>query len=143
MPSLGDPVSIRQLSVFVENKSGRIADVVGTLADGGVNIIAFALADTTDYGILRLILGDPDKATEMLEAQRFAVAVHPVACAQIPHTPGSLASVARLVSNSSLNIEYMYLGAGYSLILKTDEIESLERLLRSNGVSLLSEQDLG
>ena len=136
-------MSIRQLSVFVENKSGRVADAVGTLADGGVNIIAFALADTTDYGILRLIVDQVDKAVEVLEAQRFAVAEHPVACAQIPHTSGSLASIARIVSNSSLNIEYMYLGAGYSLLLKTDEIDALEQLLLSNGFSLLSERDLG
>jgi len=139
---VGGPMSIRQLSVFVENKSGRVADVVGALADGGVNIVAFALADTTDYGILRLIVDQPDKAAEILEERRFAVAEHPVACAQIPHTPGSLATIARLVSNSRLNIEYMYLGAGYSLLLKTDEIESLERLLQENGFSLLGERDL-
>jgi hypothetical protein len=136
-------VSIRQLSVFVENKSGRIADVVGTLADGGVNIIAFALADTTDYGILRLIVDRVEKAKGILEAGRFAVAEHPVGCAQMPHNPGALAAIARLVYNSGLNIEYMYLGAGYSLVLKTNEIESLERLLLENGFALLDEQELG
>jgi hypothetical protein len=134
-------MSVRQLSVFVENKAGRIADVVGTLADAGVNIGAFAVADS-DFGILRLIVDQADRAQQVLAAEQFSVVEHPVVAIRLEHAPGSLASVTRLVSDSGLNIEYMYLGAGYSLLLKADDIAPLERLLGGHGFRILSTEEI-
>jgi hypothetical protein len=134
-------VSVRQLSVFVENKAGRIADVVGTLADAGVNIGAFAVADS-DFGILRLIVSEPDEAKRVLAEEEFSVVEHPVVAIRLEHAPGSLASVTRLVSESGLNIEYMYLGAGYSLLLKAVEIAALEGLLSEHGFRVLNTEEI-
>jgi len=135
-------MSILQLSVFVENKPGHLADALGTLASGNVNVLSFTIADTSDYGILRLVVDQAGKAKELLNAAGYAVVEHPVVCAQLPNRPGVLAAVARLVSESGLDIEYIYLGARDSLLLKTEELERLERLLIDSGLRVLGPDDL-
>jgi hypothetical protein len=136
-------LSIPQLSVFVENKPGHLAETLGTLADGKVNVLSFTIADTADYGILRLVVDQPDRAKKLLNASGYAVVEHPVVCAVLPDEPGALASVARVVSESGLDIEYIYLGAHDSLLLKTEELERLERLLVESGFRVLGPGDLG
>lgn len=135
-------MSITQLSVFVENEAGHLAHVLGTLADGRVNILSFTIADTTDYGILRLVVDQVERAKELLDLAHYAVVEHRVVCAVLPDEPGALASVARLVAESGLDIEYLYLGARHSLLLKTDELERLESLLIDNGFRVLVPGDL-
>jgi hypothetical protein len=136
-------LSIPQLSVFVENKPGHLAETLGTLADGKVNVLSFTIADTADYGILRLVVDQPARAKDLLNASGYAVVEHPVVCAVLPDEPGALASVARVVSESGLDIEYIYLGAHDSLLLKTEELERLERLLVESGFRVLGPGDLG
>lgn len=136
-------MSIPQLSVFVENKPGHLAETLGTLADGKVNVLSFTIADTADYGILRLVVDQADRAKKLLNASGYAVVEHPVVCAVLPDEPGALASVARVVSESGLDIEYIYLGAHDSLLLKTEELERLERLLVESGFRVLGPGDLG
>jgi hypothetical protein len=136
-------LSIPQLSVFVENKPGHLAETLGTLADGKVNVLSFTIADTADYGILRLVVDQADRAKKLLNASGYAVVEHPVVCAVLPDEPGALASVARVVSESGLDIEYIYLGAHDSLLLKTEELERLERLLVESGFRVLGPGDLG
>ena len=102
-------MSITQLSVFVENRPGHLADTLATLAEGQVNILSFTIADTADYGILRLVVDQVEPAKELLEAAGYAVVEHPVVCALLPNKPGVLAAVMRLVSDSGLDIEYIYL----------------------------------
>ncbi|MFH0916468.1 MAG: amino acid-binding protein [bacterium] len=135
-------MSISQLSVFVENKAGHLADVLVSLADGGVNVLSFTIADTTDYGILRLVVDGVERAKDLLSAAQYVVVEHPVVCAVIPDKPGALAAVARLVAESGLDIEYIYLGARDSLLLKTEEMERLERLLADGGFRVLGPGDL-
>jgi hypothetical protein len=127
----------------VENKPGHLAETLGTLADGKVNVLSFTIADTADYGILRLVVDQPDRAKKLLNASGYAVVEHPVVCAVLPDEPGALASVARVVSESGLDIEYIYLGAHDSLLLKTEELERLERLLVESGFRVLGPGDLG
>jgi hypothetical protein len=127
-------LSVSQLSVFVENRAGHLADTLETLARGQVNVLSFTIADTADYGILRLVVDIPDKAKKILEAGGYAVVDHPVVCALLPNEPGALARVARIVSESGLDIEYIYLGADDSLLLRTEETERLEQLLVDHGV---------
>lgn len=136
-------MSIPQLSVFVENKPGHLAQTLGTLADGEVNVLSFTIADTADYGILRIVVDQLDRAKELLESAGYAVVEHPVVCAVLPNRPGALAAVARLVSESGLDIEYIYLGARDSLILKTEQLEKLENLLVEHGFGLLGPEELG
>ena len=135
-------MSIPQLSVFVENKPGHLADTLATLAEGKVNVLSFTIADTADYGILRLVVDQVELAKELLAAGGYAVVEHPVVCALLPNEPGVLAAVARLVSESGLDIEYIYLGTRDSLLLKTEELERLETLLVANGFRVLGPGDL-
>jgi hypothetical protein len=135
-------MSITQLSVFVENKPGHLADALGILADGKVNVLSFTIADTADYGILRLVVDQVKRAEELLGRAGYAVVEHPVVCAVLPNEPGVLAAVARLVTDSGLDIEYIYLGARDSLLLKTEELERLESLLIENGFRVLGPGDL-
>jgi hypothetical protein len=135
-------VSVSQLSVFVENRAGHLADTLETLAQGRVNVRSFTIADTADYGILRLVVDDPEMAKGLLQASGYAVVEHPVVCAVLPDEPGALAAVARIVSESGLDIEYIYLGAGDSLLLRTEEVERLEALLADHGVRVLEPGDM-
>ena len=107
-----------------------------------MNVLFFTIADTTDYGILRLVVDNVVRAQELLRAGGYAVVEHEVVCAVLPDQPGVLAAVARLVSDSGLDIEYIYLGTGNSLLLKTEELERLEALLIANGFRVLSPGDL-
>jgi hypothetical protein len=135
-------MSIPQLSVFVENKAGHLADTLATIAEGEVNILSFTIADTADFGILRLVVDEPERAKEVLGKAGYAVLENEVVCAVLPNEPGALAAVARLVSDSGLDIEYIYLGAGDSLMLRTEELERLETLLVEKGFGVLSPADL-
>ena len=135
-------MSIPQLSVFVENKPGHLADTLATLAEGRVNVLSFTIADTADYGILRLVVDQVELAKTLLETAGYAVVEHPVVCALLPNEPGVLAAVARLVAQSGLDIEYIYLGTRDSLLLKTEELERLEDLLVEHGFRVLGPGDL-
>lgn len=135
-------MSVSQLSVFLENKAGHLADALRTLAEGRVNVLSFTIADTTDYGILRLIVDQVERAKELLGGAQYAVVEHPVVCAIIPDKPGALAAVARLVADSGLDIEYLYLGARDALLLKSEELERLEALLGEHGFRVLRPGDL-
>ncbi len=135
-------MSVPQLSVFVENRPGHLAEALGVLAQGGVNILSFTIADTIDYGILRLIVNDVEAARHLLVEAGYEVVVHPAVCALLPDRPGALAAVVRLVSDSGLDIEYIYQGAHDSLLLRTEELEGLEKLLREAGFTVLGPEDL-
>ena len=138
----GGPMSITQLSVFVENKPGHLADTLATLADGRVNVLSFTIADTIDYGILRLVVDQVERAKDLLQAAGYAVVENPVVCALLPNEPGILATVIRMVSDSGLDIEYIYLGAQDSLILRTEQMERLEAMLIEKGFRVLGPGDL-
>jgi hypothetical protein len=135
-------LSVSQLSVFVENRAGHLADTFWTLAERRVNVLSFTIADTTDYGILRIVVDSPERAKELLLAAGYAAVEHPVVCAVLPDEPGALARVLRVVSESGLDIEYIYLGANDSLLLRTEQIEGLEDLLVDHGVRVLQPGDL-
>lgn len=134
-------MSITQLSVFVENRTGHLADALGTLADSGVNVLAFAIADTADYGILRLVVDRVGRAAELLKTSDYAVAETTVVCTVIPDEPGVLATIARLVAESGLAMEYIYLGARHTLVMKAEETERLEQLLVAKGLRVLGPDD--
>jgi hypothetical protein len=99
---------LKQLSVFIENKPGRLADVTGCLARAGVNIHALCIADTTDFGILRLIVNDAELAKNVLKEYGLTVKTTKVLAAALTHKPGSLAGVLRGLDEAGVSIEYMY-----------------------------------
>ena len=99
---------IKQLSIFLENRTGRINEVAKILAENGINMQAFSMAETADFGLLRLIVPDVDKAVEVLHAASFAVMVTDVLCISCPNVPGSMSAVLEKLAANNVFIEYMY-----------------------------------
>lgn len=134
-------MAIKQLSVFVENKPGKLLEIVKALAGAKVNIRAMSVADTKDFGILRLIVSDTDKAKEVL-SDDCVVTVTPVIAAEMSDKAGSLASILEDFSYEGVNIEYMYAftastALGAYVVLRVDDNEAAERILKSKGISVL------
>lgn len=140
-------MKVSQLSVFIENKSGRLADVTHTLADNSVNIRALSIADTIDYGLLRLIVDEPALAKSVLTDSGFTVALTEVLAIEIPDKPGGLAGVIDIFAESDVNIEYMYAFVGTSgenaiVIFRVEKIDEAIPVLQSKGVRIFSGDEL-
>ena len=99
---------IKQVSVFLENKSGRLSEVTQILGEAGINISAFTIADTSDFGILRLIVSDPAKARDILKENDFSVQTTEVVLVKSPNKPGGLSSMLKVLNAEGVFIEYMY-----------------------------------
>ena len=122
----------RQLSIFLENKTGRINEVAKILGDNGINMQAFSMAETADFGLLRLIVPDVDKAVEVLRAASFAVMVTDVLCLNCTNTPGSLSAVLEKLASNNVFIEYMYAfsdGESANVIIRPDDIQTAVKVL--------------
>lgn len=140
-------MKVNQISVFLENKSGRLAEVTRTLADNRINIRALSIADTIDYGLLRLIVNDPDAATKALNEQGFTVAKTEVLAIEVPDKPGGLAGIIDVLAAKELNIEYMYAFVGRSgkhaiVIFRIDPVDDAIEVLRRGRVRILSGEEL-
>ncbi len=118
---------VKQLSVFLENRQGRLGEVLQVLKDNDVNILSISLADTTEYGLLRLIVEDPEKGKNALLAAGFSAMLADVVIIKIPHTPGSLQNMLKTVVDKEINVEYMYglttEGNEASIVIKTSDLE--------------------
>ncbi|MBN1460827.1 MAG: ACT domain-containing protein [Armatimonadetes bacterium] len=136
-----------QISVFLENKSGRLAEVTQSLAEAGVNIRALSLAETIDYGVLRLIVDKPHEAKQVLSGAGFTVSETEVIAVEMPDRPGGLAAIVDVVTASGLNIEYLYAFVGQRgenavVIFRIDEVEAALEALRKGGARILSSDEL-
>ena len=136
-------MTVSQLTVFIENKSGRLADVTKALADNGINIRALSVADTVDYGLLRLIVDDPERAKAILTQGGFTVAVTQVLAIEVSDRPGGLAAVISALAGAGANIEYMYAFAGSSghnavVIFRIENPEESIEVLQSKGIKIFS-----
>lgn len=136
-------MKVEQISVFLENKSGRLAEVARALGDAGVNIRALSIADSSDFGILRIIVNDNDKALEVLKKKEFTVSKTEVVAVEVPDRPGGLAWVLDLLEKRSINVEYMYAFVERSsdnalIVFRFDEMDSAIQVLSSNGVTILN-----
>jgi hypothetical protein len=98
----------KQVSVFLENKSGRLNEVAQILGEAGINISAFTVADTSDFGVLRLIVSEPDKACEVLKANHFSVRTTDVVLVKSPNRPGALSHLLKILNAGGVFIEYLY-----------------------------------
>ena len=135
----------KQLSIFLENKSGRLTEVTEVLANEGVNLSALCIAENADFGILRGIVSDPDKAYTALKANHFAVNITDVVGINCPNIPGALAKVLRYLSNEGVFIEYMYSfanGDTANVIIRPNNMENCIRVLTDKKVELLAASDL-
>ena len=136
---------IEQLSVFVENKSGRLYEVMQILGDAGINVSALSIADTSDYGIVRLIVTKPDEALTLLKAQAFSVQKTPVICCKVPNTPGGLKRLLTYLAEGDISIEYMYafsVGDDATIVLKTEDCDKTIETLLGHKMELLSASEV-
>lgn len=136
------PVNVRQLSVFIENKAGRVSEVSDTLGDAGINIRGFSVSDTADYGIVRLIVDDPAKGKEALEAKGFTVKTSEVLCIDLPDKPGGLAGILKIVSDAGVNIEYVYSLISTYVVINVADIDRARVLLKDKPVVLVSQEEI-
>lgn len=136
---------IKQLSIFLENKSGRLAEVASTLGDAGINMTAFSIAENTDFGILRLIVSEPERAMSILKDKLFGVNLSNVLCIRCPNTPGALAKALDIIKKNDISIEYMYAFAcedSANVVIRPDRLEDCIEILQSHKVELLAASDL-
>lgn len=135
----------KQLSIFLENKSGRLTEVTEVLGKAGINLSAMSIADNSDFGILRCIVSDPDKAYKVLKEAHFAVKITDVIGFSCPNTSGSLAVVLKYLSDNGVFIEYMYSfanGNSATVIIRPTDLESCDRILEEKKIDLLAASDL-
>lgn len=140
-------MQIKQLSVFVENKPGRLAEITETLAGASVDIRAISVADTSDFGILRVIVDKPDEAVKALKENGMTVSLTDVIAVGIEDVPGSFAKAVRVLADAGLTIEYMYAfvsrdkGKAY-IIIRADNSEQAAEILTESGVHILAPEAL-
>lgn len=129
-------MTIKQLSVFLENREGRLDEVLKTLGGNGINIVALSLADTADYGMLRMIVSDPEKGKSVLKDAGITSMLTDVVAIRVPHAAGSLSTAMHALMAGGVNVEYMYAfanGADASAVLKSDNPEKVVTILKENG----------
>ena len=138
---------IKQISVFVENKSGRLGEITSILAKAGIDIRALSIADTTNFGILRLIVNRPDAAEEALRAAGLTVSLTNVIANGIPDQPGGFAAAAAALTDRDVDIEYMYAFISRDkgracVILRVPDNEKAVTALKDGGIEILREEDI-
>lgn len=138
-------MTIRQISVFLENKSGRINDVTKALGKAGINMHAFSMSETTDFGILRLIVSDVDRAIEVLRAANFSVIQTEVICISCANTAGSLSVILERLAEQNIFIEYMYAfaqGDKANVVIRPSDLNRSQEVLKQMDCSVLSAGNL-
>ena len=139
---------IRQISVFLENRSGTLSEITRLLAESGVNLRALSLADSADYGVLRLIADNAEKATEILNRNGFIVSLTPVTVISVPDEPSGLSGVLEILAEGGVDIEYIYSlfthqnGKAYMVFRIADETKFME-LITAHQMKIANKDDLG
>ena len=138
---------IKQLSIFVENKTGRLHSITQALSENGINMRALSIADTTDFGILRLIVCDAGKAKKVLSDIGVISKITDVLAVMIDDKTGGLTSVLDTVSDTAVSIEYMYAFLAKDtgramMVIKTDDDDKAERVLLEKGIEIASQMDI-
>lgn len=140
-------MAIRQLSVFVENKKGSLHEITDALAEAKINLRSMCVADTANFGIVRIIADEPDRAKELLDKAGHAANIREINAFAVPDIPGGLAKVLNLLETNGVNIEYMYalvtseVGKAYAVI-RSDDTAVTDKILTEAGIELLEEDML-
>lgn len=132
---------VEQISIFLENKTGRIAEVTSVLAEAGINIRALSLADTSDFGVLRLIVDNTEKAESTLKEKGFTVGKTSVIAVAVEDAPGGLNRIMQILTKENVNVEYMYTLVHPKtdtavMVFRFDNLEAAAEILRKNGVTV-------
>ena len=133
---------IKQISIFMENTTGRLADVTALLAKSGINLRAISIADTADFGILRMVADQPDAAVDVLKAAGFAARETDVIAVEVPDQPGALATIMALFRDEGVNIEYLYASLEHKedkavIVIKVDDIAAGLAMLEKHGFATI------
>lgn len=140
-------MSVKQISVFLENKPGQLNQLTKTLSDHNVDLRALSLAETTDFGIARFIVDDVLETVTILNEEGYISRLTPVVAAEIPDEPGALNKVLKIFTDSDINLEYMYAilsaeGSNAYMIFKVHDDAKASAALVSNGIKVLSQEDM-
>lgn len=135
-------MKVQQISVFLENKSGRLATLTDVLGKAGINIRALSIADTSDFGILRLIVNQPEEAFKILKEAGFTASLTDIIAVEVKDEPGGLAAILKILESAGINIEYLYAFLEKSsndalVVFRVEQIEDAINLLTKNNVNLL------
>ena len=136
----------KQISVFIENRKGRLGEVLDVLKENGVNILSMSIADTAEYGLLRILSDKPQDGKSALSAAGFSSMMTDVFILKIPHEPGALQQILRVISDEELSVEYMYgLSVGgdeASIVVKTSDLIKADEVFTKHRIQTLSYRDL-
>lgn len=138
---MGVSNTIQQLSVFLENREGRLDEVLKVLAENEVNIVALSLADTSDYGMLRMVVSDPHKGRTALKEAGITAMLTDVVALRVPHATGSLSKAMHQIVEGEVNVEYMYAfanGSDAAAVLKSDDPARVVGILKDSGFDVYS-----
>ena len=140
-------MKVKQLEIYLENKSGRLADISRTLAENAINIRALSLADTADSGVLRLVVNDTTKAQQALTENGFTVALTEVLAVEVPDKPGALDCILQMAAKGGLNVEYLYAfskksGESGMLLFRFDDQDAAVEVFHKAGCPLLSDDEV-
>ncbi len=140
-------MKLKQVSIFLENKKGRLWNALSILRESGMNIRALSIADTSEFGILRIIVPDPKKAKEALEAGNFVVKITDVIAVEVPDTPGGLEGILEILNKSDTNVEYIYAfvekkGEKAVVVLRTEDIDEGITALKEGGAVVLPPEEV-
>lgn len=139
-------MTVKQLSVFIENRKGRLSEVLAVLREHHVNILSMSLADTTEYGLLRLIVNHPEEGCRVLLDAGFSGMLTDVLIIKIPHVAGSLQETVTRIAAGGVNIEYMYglsvEAEDASVVMKTNELEAACAVLNEAGIATMTAEEI-
>ncbi|MDD4777987.1 MAG: ACT domain-containing protein [Fermentimonas sp.] len=136
---------IQQLSVFLEDRSGRLTELTRILAENDINITALSVAETADYGIVRMVVGRPELAKEALEKAGFSIGLTEVVCVNMPDRPGSLYRILEILTDEGINVDYMYAFSNNDValaVIRAADIQRVTEVLEENRLKLLSQSDI-
>ena len=137
---------IKQLSVFIENREGRLGEVLTALKDNNINIVSLSLADTSDYGMLRMITSNPEEAKSVLKEKGFSAMLTDVLAVKLEHKVGELQEVLEIICKAGINVEYMYALAtknnDATIVIKTSNAEEAALLLQKEGAEVLTSSEI-
>ena len=139
-------MTAKQISVFIENRKGRIGDVLKVLKGSDVNILSLSIADTSEYGLFRIISDKPETGKKALSEAGFSAMLTEVFIISVPHEPGSLHNILQVISDEEISVEYMYglsvAGEEASIVLKTSDTDKAMQVFKKHGVKTLLDKEL-
>jgi len=140
-------MKVKQISIFLENKKGRLFEAIDTLAKAKINIRALSIADTSEFGILRLIVPEPDKAKKALEKSGFTVRENNVIAIGVSDQPGGLSEALKILNDAQINVEYLYAFVEKTaqkavVVIRTENTDAAVKALKDGGITVLSAKEI-